>query len=351
MTQTIRDLFLTHARDRQSWQALVTKAGLTNVSATEVRPIDQTIGVYEAGDLVATGSLAGNVLKYVAVCPTYHGSGHLFDLVVGELINRAARQGHFHLLVFTKPQYQASFQYVGFQLLVATDLGVLLESGTPTIQDYINQVRVPVAATARVGAIVMNANPFTRGHRYLVERAINENDLVYVFVVSQDASLFTTTERLQLVQAGLADLPQVQVVLGGDYMVSYATFPAYFIPTADQAIQYQTALDAQLFRNQIAPALQIKTRYLGSEPFSRTTLHYNQVLQATLPPAVNVKIVSRETVTTGQVITATAVRQAIANDDLASVAALLPPTTAKFIEQHLRVLQARIQEGMNIDGN
>lgn len=52
----------------------------------------------------------------------------------------------------------------------------------------------------------MNANPFTLGHRHLIELANQENDLVYVFVVAANASLFNTDERMKLVQAGTADL-------------------------------------------------------------------------------------------------------------------------------------------------
>ena len=66
------------------------------------------------------------------------------------------------------------------------------------------------------------------GHRYLVETASKENDHVYVFVVSEDVSIFSFSERFKLVKAGVADLPNVIVVPGKEYMVSYATFPAYF---------------------------------------------------------------------------------------------------------------------------
>ncbi len=146
----------------------------------------------------------------------------------------------------------------------------------------------------QVAGIVMNANPFTRGHRYLVEQAASENDLVYVFVVNTDASLFTTEERFQLVKDGTVDLDNVIVVNGGDYMVSYATFPAYFLASPDQAVTYQTTLDARIFRNVIAPALNITTRYVGSEPLSRTTSIYNDVLTRELPPAVEVKVIDRD---------------------------------------------------------
>ncbi len=97
-------------------------------------------------------------------------------------------------------------------------------------------LKVPNQQYQQIGAVVMNANPFTLGHRYLVEKAAKENDFVYVFVVSANTSLFSADERLQLVREGLSDLDNVVVVAGGDYMVSYATFPAYFCRTMSQRL-------------------------------------------------------------------------------------------------------------------
>ncbi len=39
---------------------------------------------------------------------------------------------------------------------------------------------------------------------------------------------FHFLNAFKLVKAGVADLPNVIVVPGKEYMVSYATFPAYF---------------------------------------------------------------------------------------------------------------------------
>nr|WP_225428727.1 [citrate (pro-3S)-lyase] ligase [Levilactobacillus suantsaiihabitans] len=340
----------------KEWREFLESLGITNFQENELQQIDTTLGMYnEQGSLIATGSVAGNVLKYVGVCNKFSTQGSHFNSIVSALMNLLAQRGIFHLFVFTKVKYSASFQHVGFHELAQTDLGAILETGDTDVNDYVR--RVEKVATERrllpakrVGAIVMNANPFTLGHRYLVEQAAQENELVYVFVVSDDVSLFTTAERLALVKQGTQDLKNVVVVTGDQYMVSYVTFPAYFLPTADEAIQFQTTLDARLFRDQIAPALQIQTRYLGSEPISRTTGIYNQVLQAELPPSVDVKVISR--LTHGdQVITATRVRQAIAENQAASVLDWLPANTADFIQQNLATLQARIQKGMNINGN
>jgi len=354
--QAVQTLNLNDPAVFKEWQEFLESLGISNFQANELQQIDTTLGIYnERGSLIATGSVAGNVLKYVGVCNKFSTQGSHFNSIVSALMNLLAQRGVFHLFVFTKVKYATSFQHVGFHELARTDLGVILETGDTGITDYVRRVAQvatdqDLTPASKVGAIVMNANPFTLGHRYLVEQAARENELVYVFVVNDDVSLFTTAERLALVKAGTADLTNVVVVSGDQYMVSYVTFPAYFLPTQDDAIRYQTTLDARLFRDQIASALHITTRYLGSEPFSRTTGIYNQVLQTELPPAVAVKVIDRQT-SGDTVITATQVRRALAADDLATVRDWVPATTYQFMQQHLTTLQARIQEGMNINGN
>lgn len=346
------DLYLNNAAVKQQWQQFLTSLGITNFSAKEVDQIDFTVGIYDGERLVATGSAAGNVLKYIGVCNLDVTAGARFNLIVSELVNRLFRRGVYHLMVFTKLKYSLSFQHVGFTELAHSASAALLETGSPDVTDYLQGLpRVPQQGRKKVAGIVMNANPFTKGHRYLVEQAARENAWVYVFVVTADTSLFTTAERVQLVKAGTQDLDNVMVVAGGDYMVSYATFPAYFLPSQDQTIRYQTTLDARIFRNVIAPALAITTRYVGTEPLSRTTSIYNDVLQAELPPKVALKVVERQQTQTQQYITATQVRRAIRDNQLAGITNLVPASTLAFIQTHQSELRARIKRGVTIAGN
>ena len=140
-------------------------------------------------------------------------------------------------------------------------------------------------------------------------------------------------------------LDNVTVVPGGDYMVSYATFPAYFLKDDQNVAHFQAALDATLFKEQIAAPLNITRRYVGSEPFSPTTDIYNQELTRVLPPEVEVKILDRAANASQDVISATKVRAAIANDELAVVQDYVPQTTLSFIQNHWSDLRARIKEG------
>lgn len=342
----IREINIHIKRNFNKWCQFLEKTGITEFSPKETDQVERTFVWEDAGEIMATGSIAGHVLKYIAVCSKVKGHGETFNQLVSKLVSEAATMGRFHLFVFTKPQYVQSFGYVGFHRLAQVEDGAILEAGTPDVHDYL--AGLPHFAnqdSAQIAGIVMNANPFTNGHRYLVEQASRENDQVYVFVVSQEASLFTFDERFKLVQEGCQDLTNVTVVPGGDYMVSYATFPAYFLKDNQDVAHFQAALDAQLFKQQIAGPLHITRRYVGSEPFSKTTDIYNQELTRVLPPDVEVRIVERASNAADDVISATKVRAAIANDQLAVVQNYVPQPTLSFIQNNWSDLRARIKEG------
>lgn len=351
MTAQVVELQLNNSRERTQWQQFLSSLDITNFSDQEVDKIDLTLGLMEDNQLVGTGSLAGNVLKYVGVCNRDSQPGARFNQIVSALVSRAFQVQQFHLMVFTKAKYSQSFQHVGFKELAHSDEAAVLENGTPDIADFVQQLpTIPDQGNKHIGAIVMNANPFTRGHRELVAQAAAACDLVYVFVVATDASLFKTAERIELVRQGTADLANVRVVSGDDYLVSAATFPAYFLDSAESAIKAQTTLDARIFRDQLAPRLHLTTRFVGTEPTSRTTGIYNQVLQRELPPKVALEVIPRKAVGT-EPISARTVRQAIQTGVLTQLDQLVPSTTARFIKTHLATLQKRIQEGMKINGN
>lgn len=342
----VREINIHIKRNFTKWKKFLQKTGINEFSPKETAKVERTFAWFQDDEMVATGSIAGNVLKYIAVCSKVKGHGETFNQLVSKLVNEAATMGRFHLFVFTKPQYVQSFGYVGFHKLAEVADGAILESGTPDIHDYLKSLpHFADQATSRIGGIVMNANPFTNGHRYLVERASRQNDHVYVFVVSQEASLFSFAERFQLVRQGVADLANVVVVPGKEYMVSYATFPAYFLKDNQDVAHFQAALDAQLFKQQVALPLNIRTRYVGSEPYSPTTNIYNDELNKVLPPDVEVKVLQRAVNADKDIISATKVRAAIASGNLEAIQNYVPQSTLSFIHTHWSDLRARIKEG------
>lgn len=342
----VREINIHLKRNFIKWKKFLQFNEIHVFSEKETSSIDKTFVWEENGELLATGSIAGNVLKYIAICSKVQGHGETFNSLVSKLENEAALMGRFHLFVFTKPQYSQSFQYVGFHELAKVDQGAILESGTPNIQDYISSLpHFKDQDNSKIAGIVMNANPFTNGHRYLIETASKENDHVYVFVVSEDVSIFSFDERYELVKAGTADLANVTVIPGKEYMVSYATFPAYFLKDDQNVGRFQASLDGTLFKKQIAKPLNITRRYLGKEPYSKTTNVYNEELSRVLPPDVEVKVIDRKQNEDQDVISATKVRAAIANDNIALVEKYIPDTTLEFIRNNWSELQTRIKEG------
>lgn len=327
----------------QKWEDFLRNQNITNFVKYEIKMIDKTfIWLDNDEKIIATGSIAKNILKYIAIDPKYQ-DGSLFNEVISYLINQAALLNQFHLFVFTKPIYIKSFEYVGFKLLAQVKNGAVLETGIPNINDFItNLPRVDNQENKKIATIVANANPFTLGHRYLVETASKENDFVYVFVVREDASLFSFTQRFDLVKKGTSDLKNVFVVSGDEYMVSYATYPAYFLKDDNHVGTFQAALDATLFKNKIAKPLNITRRYLGTEPYSKTTDVYNEELTRILPPEIEVKIINRAKNENGEIITATKVRKAIKDNDKLRIKYLVPKTTNEYINNHFQELRMKL---------
>ena len=80
-----------------------------------------------------------------------------------------------------------------------------------------------------MGAVLMNCNQFTLGHRYLIEQASKIVDHLYVFVVEEDKSFFPFSDKIRLVKEGNADLKNIRVIPIGKYMIWLLTFPGYFV--------------------------------------------------------------------------------------------------------------------------
>lgn len=316
---------------RAKWSELLQQGGL---SANET--VDYTVGIFHEDTLIATGSLLGNIIKCVIVCQKYQQE-NLLTQVMTALQERLREENQLHSFVYTKPKNEIFFQSLGFKKIVATQNVLFMEQGSPDFKSYLEKLQALRQSGANA-AIVMNANPFTKGHRYLVETAAAENDHVYVFVLSEDRSLFSTEDRVAMVKAGVADLANVTVLETADYLVSSSTFPDYFLKEhADLAkAKEQATLDATLFKEKIVPVLNITRRYVGSEPLSPVTEVYNQAMAAVFQGSPVLKILPRKEIN-GGVISATKVRQAMKEENLELLQSLLPPTTFDYMKNQNKI--------------
>ena len=260
----------------------------------------------DEGEIIAGGSLDGKICKCIGVSEDHQGEG-LTATVVTELRKEAFLQGEDHLFLFTKPKNRMQFLDMAFYPIAATKDVLLMESKRGAARDYARSLAEE--ASGEIGAIVMNANPFTAGHRYLIEKALERVDLLHVFVVSEDRSYFSFEERWRRVVEGTKDLPNVRVHETKEYMISSVTFPTYFIKEKARVEDVRCALDLAVFAEVFAKEMGITVRYVGTEPLDPVTNHYNEMMKAYLPgKGIEVVEVPR-LVVDGEIVSATKVRE------------------------------------------
>jgi len=293
--------------------------------------IDFSLALFSGERMVGTGSLAGRILKCLAVDESLQGEG-LASSLVSRLEAEAAARGIASPFVFTKPQNEVLFSALGYRRIEEVPgTVVLLEKG-----DGIHRWTDHLGAFSRpgdpIGALVMNCNPITFGHLHLIRTAAAACAWVFLFVVAEDASAFPAEVRLRLVREETAVIPNLTVIPGSDYLVSRATFPSYFMKDCPWGIEEVHArLDARIFASHIAPALRITRRYLGAEPYCRVTSAYNQALLMELPPkGIEVRVIPRATLG-GVAVSASQVRRSIQQGDMEAALRLVPPATAAYL--------------------
>ena len=317
--------------------------------------IEFTVNLLEGQRLIATGSLAGGVLKCLAVEKDRQGQG-LMAVLVTELRREAFALGREELLVFTKPANSLLFESLGFSFIAATADVCLLESQPRGIERFAEKITRETAAkldgggsggggtsadgssgdpdTAKpIGCVIANADPFTKGHRHLVETAAGACRRLYLLILSEDRGLFSAADRLALARANTADLANVFVHPTGPYQVSQATFPEYFIRDKARLKEISCRLDLTIFAPRLAPALGVTRRFVGEEPLSAVTREYNEQMKAFLPGrGIAVTEVPRLQAAGGP-ISASRVRELWRAGRLEALAPFVPEATWLFLSR------------------
>ena len=334
-----------------------------SANGLRLAPLDRYVVISrdEDGDeILAGGGLDGNVIKCVAVSEAARSEG-LMNILVSRLIALAREDGLDSVKAFTKPENVGIFKSLGFSLLASAPKAVLMENGRGGLPEY-ERYLASLARPGRNGAIVMNANPFTKGHRWLIEQAAMQVDNLYVIVVKEDCSRFPYAERKAMIEAGCAGLDNVIVCEGSDYAISAATFPTYFLKRLDEATDTQIALDLDLFVNHIAKPLGVTVRFAGSEPEDALTHRYNELMAEILPnhPAPEPISPVAELVEAhrpagidfieiprleqnGNPISATSLRQALDKGNLKEAMEYIPETTIPYLVADLAERALRME--------
>jgi len=289
-----------------------------------------TAALMEDDEIIASGSLDGMTLKCIAVSASHQGED-LASQIMTALLREAAVRGLKHLMLYTKPRNQYMFRSFGFHPVIRTADCLMMENKRGGLEDFLAELDKPADDQKPVGCIVANCNPFTKGHRYLIETASEECAHVHLFVLSEDRSMFSAEDRLAMVKAGCADLRNVLIHPTGPYMVSSATFPSYFIKDKAKVDDIHCELDVRLFGERIAPALGITRRYAGTEPNCLVTNHYNEQMKRLLPE-YGVELIEIERKTAGgEAVSASRARKLLADKNFAALEALLPESSLNYI--------------------
>ena len=311
-------------------------------------------------EIVAGGGLKGGVIKCVAVADGHKGEA-VANQIVSHLIAHANADGHQCVKLFTKPQNRQMFESMSYRLLAEAPKAILMETGIGGIKRYSEELKrekgkvkseksngklhhlnpsTPHPIAPPSGIIIMNCNPFTLGHRYLIEQAAQQVDTLYILVVREDFSMFGYDERKAMIVRGVAHINNVVVCDGSEYSISATTFPTYFLKCLSDASDTQMTLDIDLFRRHIAPALGATVRFVGTEPDDPLTRRYNELMKSMLPDVREVARLQQS----GVAVSASRVRKAIVENHLALAARLVPPTTVPYIVAHLatRALKAEL---------
>jgi len=289
--------------------------------------INYSILVYDNDILIATSSLANNVMKCFLVIDEYK-SQNITTLMFSHLANYLQKNQIYHYFVFTTPNNEKIFTSLNMKKIVETMNTVLLEGGDD-ISNVLNELKLDYnISDNKKAAVIINANPMTNGHLYLIETASHENEEVLVFVVSEDLSSFPFADRMEIIQKAVKHLKNVRVIPTLSYLVSKITFPKYFLKEDQLIKDEQTLVDVLVYKQYYAKIFNIHSRYLGEEPYSFNTSKYNQVLKDHL--GNHIKIVPRKEYK-NKPISASLVRKLIKTNKIDKIKDYVPEATYNYL--------------------
>lgn len=289
--------------------------------------VTKTIGLYDNNFMVATGSIDHNVIKMIAVDPEYT-SRNLSSKILSYLLFDMEANQIDHYFLFTKPENTKIFNNFNFNQIIETKDVVLYENKEKKITHVLQEMKkkIPLKNGLR-NCIIMNLNPMTLGHLYLIEKAAQIDGDLIIFLVETDASKIEYKTRLDILKKSMSHLKNVYVLPSTNYIISRATFPTYFLKEK-QSMDVYTELDVSIFKQYFMPIFEIDTRYVGQEPLDPLTNTYNEKLKAIL--GKQLKIIDRKTFQ-DKVISASYVRSLAKQKKYDHIKKIVPKATYKFL--------------------
>jgi [citrate (pro-3S)-lyase] ligase len=252
------------------------------------------------------------------------------NILFSDLISYQYSKGFYNLALFTKAEYETIIASLGFYTICKTENIVFMENHKNKFGDYLQNLS-NLDYSGTVASIVMNLNPITNGHLYLIEKASAENDVLFTFIVSEDKSVVPFDIRYHLAEESTRHLNNVILVKGGDYIISSTTFPSYFNKDYNSWIRNYCELDLTIFSKYIAKKLNISKRYVGTEPYCKVTSYYNKVMSEILPKHNIQYIEVPRLLSENDAISASRVRKLAGEGDFKAIKSLVPEATYKYL--------------------
>lgn len=301
---------------------------LEKYNLTLEEDVEYTIIAMDNDEIVGTGSVSGNVLKCFAVDDDYRGFG-ITNAIISRLLEYEYKNGRNHLFIFTKPKNSKIFANLGFSEVARVDDVVLFDSDIKCLYNILKKIEDKDES----GVIIVNANPMTKGHLQLIEKAASEVKKLHVFMVLEDKSDFPYEDRYNIVKEATEHLDNVVIHRGNEYIISRATFPTYFYKDKKIIIKSYSTLDITIFAEYFVKALNIKKRFVGTEVTDVVTRVYNEEMKRILPEyGVEVVEVPRFELEGNDIISATKVRKYLKEKNYDEAFKYLPEATIKYLK-------------------
>lgn len=208
---------------------------------------------------------------------------------------------------------------------------------TPEIEAYLDTLRPHRPGDGIAGAVLMNSNPFTLGHRHLLAHAASQVDRLFVFVVTEDTQFFSFQDRIEMVRRGAAEFANVTVLPYTAFQATARTHQAYFAKERDPEATLDASDDLAIFGEHIAPLLGITRRFFGHEPLCPVTRQYNQQMHAALPIyGIRTTEIPRHALG-GGVVSASVVRRLLGEENWSGLRGLVPESTYRHLVRTGRI--------------
>lgn len=303
------------------------------------KDVEYTIIAVDGDKIVGTGSSSGRVLKCFAIDENYQGMG-ITNAIITRLLNHQYEVGNKHLFIFTKPKNIKIFSDFGFSLVEETEDVALLDNKIEKLHCILKNI----SDNRESGAMVINANPMTKGHLYLIETARKFTDLLHIFMVEEDGSTFPYEFRYKIVKEEVDKFDDVILHPGNDYIISKNTFPTYFYKDEKTILKAYSELDTKIFGRYFAKALNIKKRFVGTEDLDIVTKNYNDTMKKILPN-YGVELVEIDRLKSDEeVISASKVRKLLKEGNFEEAYKYLPAATIKALksDEGQRIINERL---------